>query len=143
MHKDTICLLKENDLGIKMAVGIFDEVIEEISNCEMKKIIQKSKEDHESLQVEIENLLNSYSEDEKEPSLMAKSMSWMETNFKLMVDDTDNKVAEIVTNGCNMGTKTLSKKINEYKYADETSKQITKRLIDLEDQLTLKLRKFL
>ena len=143
MHKDTICLLKENDLGIKMAVGIFDEVIEEISNCEMKKIIQKSKEDRESLQVEIENLLNSYSEDEKEPSLMAKSMSWMETNFKLMVDDTDNKVAEIVTNGCNMGTKTLSKKINEYKYADETSKQITKRLIDLEDQLTLKLRKFL
>lgn len=143
MHKDTICLLKENDLGIKMAVGIFDEVIEEISNCEMKKIIQKSKEDHESLQVEIENLLNSYSEDEKEPSLMAKSMSWMETNFKLMVDDTDNKVAEIVTDGCNMGTKTLSKKINEYKYADETSKQITKRLIDLEDQLTLKLRKFL
>ena len=49
MHKDTICLLKENDLGIKMAVGIFDEVLEEISNCEMKKIMKKSKEDLKSL----------------------------------------------------------------------------------------------
>ena len=143
MHKDTICLLKENDLGIKMAVGIFDEVLEEISNCEMKKIIQKSKEDHEALQVEIESLLNSYSEEEKEPSLMAKAMSWTETNFKLMVDDTDHKIAEIVTDGCDMGIKTLSKKINEYKYADETSKKITKRLIDLEDELALKLRKYL
>ena len=143
MHKDTIELLKENDLGIKMAVGIFYEVIEEISSCEMKKIVQKSKEDHEMLQVEIENLLNSYSEDEKEPTLMAKSMSWMETNFKLMVDDTDMKIAEIITDGCNMGIKTLSKKYNEYRYANEKSKQMTKRLIDLEDQLEMNLRKYL
>ena len=89
-----------------MAVGIFDEVIGEISNCEFKRLIEKSKEDHESLQMDIENLLNSYSEEEKEPTLMAKSMSWMETNFKLMVDDTDMKIADIITDGCNMGTKT-------------------------------------
>ena len=143
MHKDTIELLKENDLGIKMAVGIFDEVIGEISNCEFKKLIEKSKEDHQSLQIEIKNLLNSYSEEEKEPTLMAKSMSWMETNFKLMVDDTDMKVADIITDGCNMGTKTLSKKLNEYKYADETSKQLTNKLIKLEDDLTFNLRKYL
>ena len=139
MRKDTIELLKENDLGIKMAVGIFDEVIGEISNCEFKRLIEKSKEDHESLQIEIENLLNSYSEYEKEPTLMAKSMSWMETNFKLMVDDTDMKIADIITDGCNMGTKTLSKKLNEYKYADETSKQLTNKLIKLEDDLTFSL----
>ena len=143
MHKDTIELLKENDLGIKMAVGIFDEVIGEISNCEFKKLIEKSKEDHQSLQIEIENLLNSFSEDEKEPTLMAKSMSWMETNFKLMVDDTDMKIADIITDGCNMGIKTLSKKLNEYKYADETSKQLTNKLIKLEDDLTFNLRKYL
>ena len=143
MRKDTIDLLKENDLGIKMAVGIFDEVLEEISNCEMKKIVQKSKDDHESLQAEIENLLNNYFEEEKEPTIMAKSMSWVETNFKLMVDDTDMKIAEIITDGCNMGTKTLSKKLNEYKYADDSSKKMTNRLIELEDQLTLQLRKFL
>ena len=143
MRKDTIELLKENDLGIKMAVGIFDEVIGEISNCEFKRLIEKSKEDHESLQMDIENLLNSYSEEEKEPTLMAKSMSWMETNFKLMVDDTDMKIADIITDGCNMGTKTLSKKLNEYKYADETSKQLTNKLIKLEDDLTFSLRKYL
>ena len=143
MHKDTILLLKENDLGIKMAVGIFDEVLGEISSCKFKEILQESKDDHEELQVEIENLLNSYSEEEKEPSLMAKSMSWMETNIKLLVDDTDMKIAEIVTDGCNMGIKTLSKKLNEYKYANDVSKKMTQRLIDLEDQLALKLRQFL
>ena len=93
--------------------------------------------------MDFENLINSYSEEEKEPTLMAKSMSWMETNFKLMVDDTDMKIADIITDGCNMGTKTLSKKLNEYKYADETSKQLTNKLIKLEDDLTFSLRKYL
>ena len=143
MHKDTIYLLKECDLGIKMAVGIFDEVIDEISSCDLKRLIENSKKDHENLQIEIENLLTYYSEEEKEPTLMAKTMSWMETNVKLMVNDTDEKIADIITDGCNMGTKTLSKKLNEFNYADQNSKHLTLRLIDLEDELTISLRKYL
>lgn len=143
MHKDTIYLLNECDLGIKMAVGIFDEVIEEISDCNFKQILSQCKDDHEKLQIEIETLLATYSQEDKEPSLMAKSMSWMETNMKLLVDDTDSRIAEIITDGCNMGIKTLNKKINEYKYADNHSKKITNELIQLEQKLASDIRKYL
>lgn len=48
-----------------------------------------------------------------------------------------------MTDGCNMGVKSLNKYLNQYKAADEVSKDITKRLIHLEEQLTSDIHKFL
>lgn len=48
-----------------------------------------------------------------------------------------------MTDGCNMGVKSLCKYLNQYAAADEKSKDITKRLINLEGQLALDMRKFL
>ena len=45
--------------------------------------------------------------------------------------------------GCNMGVKSLNRYLNQYKAADETSKDITKRLINLEEKLTVDIRGFL
>ena len=140
MHKDTNSLLNECDLGIKMASGIFDEIIDEISDCSLHKIVKQNKEEHEKLQIEIEKLLNGH---DNEPSMLSKTMSWMETNMKLFVDDTDSRIAEILFDGCSMGIKNLSKYLNKYKYADESSKVLTKQLIQLEDDLMLDVRKYL
>ena len=48
-----------------------------------------------------------------------------------------------MTDGCNMGVKSLHKYLNQYKAADETSKDITKRLINLEEDLVLNIREYL
>jgi hypothetical protein len=74
---------------------------------------------------------------------MAKGMSWLKTNMKLSWDESDATIANLMTDGCNMGVKSLSKYLNQYQAADETSKNITKRLIRLEEQLPVKIRKFL
>jgi hypothetical protein len=42
-----------------------------------------------------------------------------------------------------MGVKSLNRYLNEYKAADEISKDITKRLIHLEETLTTDLRGYL
>ncbi len=42
-----------------------------------------------------------------------------------------------------MGIKSLHKYLNQYKAADERSKDITKRLINIEEKLTLDIREFL
>ena len=87
--------------------------------------------------------MDKYHDEGKEPSMMAKSMSWMETNMKLMMDDSDRKIADIMTDGSNMGVKSLSKYLNQYKAADEESKNITKKLIDLEEKLVQDIRCYL
>ena len=67
----------------------------------------------------------------------------MKTNAKMAVDGSDEAIADLMTSGCNMGVKSLSKYLNQYKAADETSKDIAKRLIHLEEQLTADIRPFL
>lgn len=74
---------------------------------------------------------------------MAQSMSWIKTNVKLAMEDTDATVADLMTDGCNMGVKSLSRYLNQYKAADEQSKNIAKRLIQLEEGLSVNMRSYL
>ena len=70
-------------------------------------------------------------------------MSWIKTNVKLAMEDTDATVADLMTDGCNMGVKSLSRYLNQYKAADEQSKNIAKRLIQLEEGLSVNMRSYL
>ena len=70
-------------------------------------------------------------------------MSWIKTNVKLVMDESDETIADLMTDGCNMGVKSLNKYLNQYKAADEKTKDITKRLIDLEEKLAVDIRQFL
>ena len=74
---------------------------------------------------------------------MAKGMSWLKTNVKLVLNESDQTIADLMTDGCNMGIKSLRKYLNEYKAADEASKDIAKKLIVLEEQLITNIKKFL
>ena len=70
-------------------------------------------------------------------------MSWVKTNVMLAMKDSDATIADLMTDGCNMGVKSLHKYLNQYKAADEDSKDIAKRLIDLEEKLAIDIRGFL
>ncbi len=143
IEQDTVKLLRECDAGIKMGVDSIGDVLGHVKDNEFRKTLTDCKVEHEKLQQEIDLLLQKYHDDGKAPNAIAKSMSWMKTNMKLAMEDTDATVACLMTDGCNMGVKSLNQYLNQYKAADEVSKDITKRLINLEEQLTHDIRKFL
>ena len=142
-HEDTIHLLKECDAGTKMAVSSIDEVLESVNDHNLKQLLCETKGHHEKLGNEIHHLLVEYGSREKEPNPMAKGMSWLKTNIMMNLDDSDAMVADLMTDGCNMGVKSLNRYLNQYQAADEDSKNIAKELIDLEHSLTIDLRSFL
>lgn len=143
VEQDTIRLLREGDAGVKMGISSIGEVLDHVRENELKQMLAECKRDHETLEQEIRTLLNRYEDEGKEPNPMAKGMSWLKTNMKLSWDESDATIADLMTDGCNMGVKSLSKYLNQYQAADETSKNITKRLIRLEEQLAVGIRKFL
>ncbi len=143
IEQDTIRLLRECDAGIKMGVSAINDVLEYTENHELKSALLKSLEEHEEIKNNLLELLNEYHDDGKEPSAMAKGMSWIKTNFKLSVSESDDVVADLITDGCNMGVKSLYKYLNQYKSADEKSKNMTKKLISIEENLMANMRKFL
>ena len=101
------------------------------------------KKEHKKLQDEINVLLDKYHDDGKNPNPIAKGMSWMKTNMKLGMEESDATIADLMTDGCNMGVKSLNRYLNQYTAADEVSKDIAKRLINLEEQLTIDIRGYL
>ena len=143
IEKDTIRLLRECDAGVKMGVSSINDVIDYVDNSEMRKILTTCKSEHKQLQNEINAQLHRFEDEGKNPEPIAKTMSWMKTNMKLMVHESDETVADLMTDGCNMGVKSLNKYLNEYEAADEFSKDIAKRLINLEEQLAIDLRGYL
>ena len=143
IEQDTIKLLRECDAGITMGVDSIGNVLGRVKDNEFRQTLTDCKVEHEKLRQEADQLLNKYHDDGKNPNPIVKSMSWMKTNMKLTIEDTDATVADLMTDGCNMGVKSLNKYLNQYKAADEVSKDITKRLINLEEQLAIDIRKFL
>ena len=141
--RDTIKLLKECDAGSKMAVSSLDDVMDKVENENLQKLLDETKDHHAKLGNEIHSLLIEYGCEEKDPHPMAKSMSKMKTGIMLTMKDTDETIADLMTDGCNMGVKSLSKYLNKYAAADERSKDICKRLIKLEDKLASDIRLFL
>ncbi len=140
---DTVKLLKECDAGTKMAVSSIDEVLERVCDSELKKLLQESKAHHEELENKICEQLTEHNAEEKDPSPVAKGMSWMKTNMKMSMDNSDATVADLITDGCNMGIKTLYRYLNQYKAADDKSKEICNKLIAIEEQLRKELRNYL
>lgn len=143
IEQDTIKLLRECDAGVKMGVASIDDVLDQVEERDFQQKLIQCKKEHEQLQIEIEEQLSKYQDDGKSPNPIAKSMSWMKTNLKLGMDHSDATVADLMTDGCNMGVKSLNRYLNQYKAADEVSKDICKRLINLEEKLAIDIRMYL
>ena len=143
VEQDTVKLLRECDAGIKMGVASIDDVLDHVRTDEFSQKLTKCKQEHEKLQTQVQHLLSKYQDEGKDPNPIAKGMSWMKTNMKLSMEDCDSTIADLITDGCNMGVKSLNRYLNQYKAADEVSKDITKRLINLEEQLTIDIRSYL
>lgn len=143
IEQDTIRLLRECDAGIKMGISSLDDSVKDVQNPELKSILDKSTKEHMEIKHDMQKLLDYYHDDGKEPPAMAKSMEWFKTNIKLAVDASDNAVADFITDGCNMGIKSLSRYLNQYKAADEKSKDISKKLVSIEEKLACDIRQYL
>ena len=143
IEQDTVKLLRECDAGTKMGITSITEVLTHVKNEHFQKKLTVCKEEHEKLRKEIDQILQKYHDEGKNPNPIAKGMSWMKTNMKLGMEDCDATVADLMTDGCNMGVKSLNRYLNQYKAADEVSKDIAKRLINLEEQLAIEIRQYL
>ena len=143
VEPDTIRLLRECDAGIKMGVSAIEEVVDRVADKCFRRCLTDCAAEHDKLKAEIQTLLDRYGDEGKDPNPIVQGMSHMKTGVKLGLDDSDQTIADLMTDGCNMGVKSLSQYLNQYKAADETSKDITKRLIALEERLAVDIRGFL
>lgn len=143
IHDDTIKLLRECDQGIEMGISSIDEVYDYVYSKELKNFLKESKNRHLELKKEINLLLDKYHDDGKSPNPFVKGMSYIKTKIELIMHKSDSKIADLMTDGCNMGVKSLNKYLNKYVAASEDAKELTKSLIEEEETLAIDIRRFL
>ena len=139
----TLELLRECDAGTKTAMNSIREVLGNINSAALRKALTDSLNKHEYIKNEIDAILRRMSEEGKEPNPMARMMSWMKINIKLMEKPDDKTVAKLMFEGCNMGIQQVSSYLNDFTEADSRSREIAERLIATEDELAGALREYL
>ena len=143
VEQDTIRLLRECDAGVRMGIASIEDVQTHAKGEDVKTILSDCRAAHEMLAEDLEKELARFGDEGKAPNPIAKGMSWMKTEMKLAVCECDATIADLMVDGANMGVKSLSRYLNEYKAASENAKNIAKRLIALEDALGQDLRAYL
>lgn len=139
-ENDTVRLLRECDAGIKMGVDSINEVIDKVKGEALRTTLSRCREEHETLGDEVRELLDEHRDGGKNPNPVAKSMSWIKTNVEIAMDRSDETIASLMTDGCNMGVKSLSRYLNQYPAADEKSRSLAERLIALEADTAASMR---
>ena len=143
IEQDTVRLLRECDAGIKMGISAIDEVMDKAQDETLRALLSRSNREHEALRESLQAALNRFGDEGKNPPLLAKAMSAARTNMEMMLKPCDAAIADLITDGCSMGIKSLSRYLNQYAAADESAKDVCKKLIALEEQLARNLRGYL
>ncbi len=142
-EKDTVALLKECGSGVRMGTESIRQVEDRIQSDAMRQQLVACRHKHERLGHRTDELLQKYGERPEEPDAMLRGMAWLKTNFKMMTEFSDSSAADVLTDGCNMGVKSLTKYLNDYPQAAPEARAITKELIALEEQTVQELQPYL
>ncbi len=143
INNDTVNLLRECNAGIQMGVSAIEEVLPKVESKRLEVLLNDYKNKHTQLGNETNELLQELDEETKEPNPMAKGMSWLKTNIMLSIKESDATVSDLITDGCNMGVKSIRRYMNKYSGADERSIAIAEKLVDIEQELATEISPFL
>ena len=142
-NNDTIKLLKECNLGCKMAVNSLNQISEYVKNTGFADLVKKSIKEHEKLGDETAQKLAEAGVEEKEPGTMTSAFSWFSTEMKMMMKDSDGEAAKIMIDGCSMGIQSIGEKKNHFKDASQDAIKLASDLIEMEEKLIKELEAYL
>lgn len=133
--EDTIHLLQETSSGCKMALDTIDHIKSHVEDKQLRVIINKYHDSHEKLQQECLHALAAAGAENKEPNKIAQTFATIQSRVKMFVDNDKSMAASLLTDGCNMGVKSMSEYMNQYRNANDESKKMANRLRDMEEKM--------
>lgn len=111
---------KDSEMGITSLTALIRKL--NTKDNKIKKIVEAELKGYENFKKESEKLLKKHKSEVIDASMMAKTMSTVKLNFEVMKDNSDAKIADILTKGFTMETIDMNKKIEAYK--DDAEKDI-------------------
>lgn len=143
MKKETEKLLRECTSGTKMGEHALELALSQTKNSELKSALENAIKTHAILGDEARKMLFSAHKREKDPSPIILMMSDAKMKAKMLANGSSSTIASLITDGCDMGAKTISHYLNMYSGASDQAKSLANKIISAEDDLRHRLRPYL
>lgn len=126
-----------------IALQSIKDVLPSVKNNELKRELNEEYEGYNSI-------INQISAFAKENGIMPKDINWFKKasmfcaiKMKLVFNNSKNHIADMMIQGTNMGIIELTAMKNESKNLDEDVKNLIVKLLALEEEYLVRLKKFL
>ena len=140
---DTVMLLRECNAGIKMGNDAIEKVLPHVKSYNLKKALNACQIEQNALGEKAHRLLSEAGADTKPAHPIARMMSDVKIKGRLMIEPGESTVADLMTDGCDMGIKSLTKQLNKYKNASDEARSVAEEIIAAEEKLECQLRDYL
>lgn len=129
-NNELLLYIYENaSMGVKSTTTL----IRTINNKDnkIKKILEGELKGYENFVKDSEKLLKKYKVEKKEKGFIADISSYMGIKMEMLKDNSDARVADMLTKGFTMGNLDITKKIDMYeKNADKDILNLAKKLLN-------------
>ena len=127
----------------KIGVLAANEVMKKTNEQKFKDIIQTQKEDYEKIADQCEEIAEKNNLKIYDNSFFKKMKQVAMINFSLFFDETDRHIAEIMITGSVMGVLDVIKSLYDLSNADQSIKDLAKKLQILQEDYVEKLKVYL
>lgn len=132
INKDT---LDELNKGCTMGMDAIKNILGKVEDKKFKKTLEKEYDKYKDIHHRIEKKYPSFSkESPTETNVMNKMMTSIMTEMKLMKDNSDSKIAEMLLQGTNMGIIEGKKLLNHKEKLNRDVENILKDFIEMQEE---------
>lgn len=143
MKKDDREILKEVQKNSQMAVKAIDMISEKTSDDIMRYELIKEKRKYSDIYNRAEERLLQNKAEEYHSSAIEDMMLKSAINMNTILNCSSSKLAELMIQGSNRGMTSMWKSMNHHEAATDTSLEIAKELVDLEEKCIAQLKRYL
>ena len=126
-----------------IALQSISDLIPAVEDEDIKAELKEQYEGYEKLIGEISSFMAESGIEPKDVNPFKKAMLWSSIKMKTLVDNSRNQVAEMMINGTVMGINELTAMKNECANLDQEVCEYVKKLLDLEEKYSERLKKYL
>lgn len=143
MEENNIDVLDELHKGCDMGMDAIKLVLDKAEGKEFKKILKEQYNDYEEIADEIEEIYADYSERKPhEAGVMTKAMTWYGIQMNTLADKSNSKLADLLSQGTNMGI-IEGRKLLNHKDSSKEIEALVKKYIKVQEHSIEKLKDFL
>ena len=113
-NKELLEYIYQNiDMGIKALNNLINTI--NGKDNKIKKIIEGEIKGYENYLKECKKIMKKYKIEPKSKGIMADIGNWMGTKMEMIKDNSDARIADMLTKGFTMGVVDITKRIDNYK----------------------------